>query len=121
MRIKNFDTLIFSPSVKRIQESFNISRKDAESIKALIKNNNMPANDDILDEINLILEYFGVEAIFGKYTGKPYYQNIQALYVNSGDSYAPEIYYDTVKDKFYLSDGESFINYLIRNKRIEKG
>lgn len=59
--------------------------------------------DKILDDANLLLKGYGVEALTGRWnTYDRYYANIQILYVNLGDTYKTTLLYDAEKDKFSI-------------------
>lgn len=57
--------------------------------------------DNVLDQCNFLLKGYGVEAIHGQKHVDRYYFDIHLLYVNMGDTYAPTIIYDTLKEQWY--------------------
>jgi len=67
--------------------------------------------DAALELANKAVNGFGVEAIRGAWHDH-YYQDIVALYVNTGDTYSPSVVYDTVADKFYAVDWGTFVEYM---------
>jgi len=74
----------------------------ALKIRAAIENAHTHEQvDKALDSINQLLHGYGVEAIRGKFIDN-YYQDINLLYVNLGDTYIPTIIYDTKKERFLV-------------------
>ena len=57
--------------------------------------------DKAMDKANEILAGYGVEVIRGQYVNR-YYGDINALFVNMGDTYAPTVIYDTEKEMFLV-------------------
>jgi hypothetical protein len=53
--------------------------------------------------------YFGVEAIRSETQWDNYYGDTVALYLNTGDTYACTLLYDTVKGKFHLTTMGDFV------------
>jgi len=110
-----------TPSIKRLIELLDISKEDAVKIKYLMQSDNDLTIDEILEEINSLLGFYGIEAIFGRWNKgieSGYYCSTQLLYCNSGDIYIPSVYYDCEKLKFFVSDYEIVYNMLKREKRI---
>lgn len=58
--------------------------------------------DNALSFANGVMDGFGVESITGPYVDS-YYRNINAIYVNTGEAYAPTILFDTERQKFYVT------------------
>lgn len=58
--------------------------------------------DEALHRCNELLNGYGVEAVRGRDWISHYYQDINLLYVNKGDTYAPTIIYDTKKEIYYV-------------------
>ena len=58
--------------------------------------------DAALENANARIKGFGVESTRGKPWVSHYFQDINLLYVNKGDTYAPTIIYDTLKDIWYI-------------------
>jgi len=68
-------------------------------IKKIIKESG--SIDYALDVINKLIGGYGVESIRGEWVDH-YYQDINLLYVNKGDTYEPTVIYDTMKKKWYI-------------------
>jgi len=58
--------------------------------------------DAALENANKRIKGFGVESVRGRLWVSHYFQDINLLYVNKGDTYAPTIVYDTLKDIWYV-------------------
>ena len=64
---------------------------------------NEPSENELkMEALNEVLKGFGVEAIRGNYVDS-YYQDIQATYVNMGDTYDYTILFDSENEKFVLT------------------
>ena len=100
------------PSVKTIETRLEVSREIALSIRKSLEKardkNTYRAIDVALEEINTVLEGHGVEPMRGTDWNR-HYGDINALYVNMGDSYICTVLYDTTKEKFYVTDWASFV------------
>lgn len=57
--------------------------------------------DEVLSFCNMFLAGYGIEPIRGLEQVDRYYFDIHLLYVNMGDTYAPTIIYDTLKEQWY--------------------
>jgi len=75
-----------------------------------------PEIDEALFLANTVLEGYGVEVIVGNYRG---HRMDVALYVNMGDTYAPTIIYDTIKEKFYVGDLGTFVELRGHKYKVE--
>ena len=58
--------------------------------------------DDAMNEINKILDGYGIEALTDN-EWDTYYCNVGVLYVNMGDTYIPTVCYDTRKGQWLIS------------------
>lgn len=56
----------------------------------------------IMEAINAELQGYGIESIVGRYVDR-YHQNVQAIYVNMGDTYNTTILHDNEKGKFIFT------------------
>ena len=106
-----------TPSVKRIMNVLGDNlRKDygndavnkAKLIRAYMEMGEISRDvrhpvDDALDNINRILNGYGVEAIRDNQWA-PYYMDIGLLYVNMGDTYTGTVIFDTRSKRFIVSD-----------------
>ena len=79
----------------------------AKSIAGEI-NSKYSLHDTKLFKINNLMRGYGVESITGSYVSH-YWQDINLLYVNMGDTYTPTVFYDTLKDKMFLGDWGSYV------------
>lgn len=70
--------------------------------------------DAALDYANTLVEGHGVEAIRGDYHVDGYYQDIVALYVNTGDTYSATILYDTERERYYAT---TFGDWVEKNQK----
>jgi hypothetical protein len=70
----------------------------------------------VLEYVDEILDGFGIEAIPGPYVDRRY-GNINALYVNLGDTYDVTILYDTLKKKFYVVSWGDWVETVERSGR----
>jgi len=61
-----------------------------------------PNADHALKNLSSLIGGMGVESTRGRDWVSNYYQDINLLYVNKGDTYAPTIVYDTKKDIWYI-------------------
>ena len=61
-----------------------------------------PNEDHALKNINSLIGGMGVESVRGRPWINHYFQDINLLYVNKGDTYTPTIVYDTLKDIWYI-------------------
>lgn len=113
------------PSAKAMIEYFDsyIAHGDVEArqLRALkrtmIEASGRRGVDAVLDEANRILRTHGVEAIRGDYHVDNYYFDIVALYLNTGDTYAPTLLYETDRGRFVLTTMGDWVE---RNERIYK-
>jgi len=67
----------------------------------------------IMEAINELLDTYGVEAIRGRYVDG-YYQDIQAVYCNTGDTYDMTILLDHETERFHVT---SFGDWVEANER----
>jgi hypothetical protein len=99
------------PSKKAILECFpELNEEDAQILAEYMRE--AEGRHNAVDEVFAVLEealedagesaYFGVEAIRSESQWDNYYGDVVALYLNTGDSYACTLLYDTVKDEFHL-------------------
>lgn len=122
-----------SISAKKIAEAFksdlarskNATPESAKLIAALLKvadesygSAKHAAVDAALDAANKALGMHGVEAIQGKWHDR-YYQDIVALYLNSGHTYNTTIVYDTVKEKFSIESWGGFVEAMSEKYEIQ--
>jgi len=73
---------------------------DITHVKKII--NDAKTIDGALELLNKEFKGYGVEPVRGRNWGGHYYQDINLLYVNKGDTYEPTVIYDTQKDSWYV-------------------
>jgi hypothetical protein len=86
---------------KNLIGNFGITYNQAHIIVELINDDSADV-DDILDKINVIIKGYGVESLTSEQAWNNYYNDIFALYINMGDSYAASIVYDVEEHEFSL-------------------
>lgn len=81
-----------------------INPQDYQSVEAWVRKCwNMPsASELIMCALNEVLNGYGVEAVRGRYVDR-YHQDIQASYVNMGDTYDLTILLDHETGKFVVT------------------
>ena len=115
------------PSIGRIQKFFGIDNAKAETVRGLLDRSIDPESlpiiknwlktmqheprkiEKIMEALNVTLEMFGIEAIRFEDWIDNYYCDICATYLNTGDTYAPTILYDTKNKKFILTTFGDFV------------
>ena len=120
---------MYAPSIKTLNQHF--SPDHSEQIRGLIKRKidpenyesvqrwlkqcyNRPSEDSlVMCAIDEILGGFGVEAIRGRYIDA-YHYDIQACYVNQGDTYDTTILLDHEQDRYIVT---SYGDWIERNGR----
>jgi hypothetical protein len=93
-------------SLKAIKSYFpRMSNTDAKALKAALDGaRGTKSVDEALETANKLIEGYGIEAIRGEApTYRFYYQDIVALYVNTGDTYTGTVVYDVEKQQFQLT------------------
>ena len=81
----------------------------AKIIRTIIRNMQSPKDaEECIEIINKLLCGFGIESLRGDYVDG-YYQTTNALYVNLGETYAPTIIYDTLKQCWYCYSYGDFV------------
>jgi hypothetical protein len=80
---------------------------DFKSVDTKIRRYSDPIRQ-ILTAVDEVLEGYGVEDLQGGFFDK-HYQDIQALYVNFGETYTTTIIYDLMKEKFLVSSSGVFV------------
>lgn len=114
------------PSVKRMVEHLGISEDQAKILKKMMNDEISPVviaegmgltkgfyNDpDKVYAIMLVADKFmegsGVEGLEGEYVDS-FSQNVQASYVNTGDTYSATLLYDNVTGRFVLTTWGDFV------------
>ena len=76
------------------------------------------AVDAVLEDVNVAIGGYGVEAIEGGWHDR-YYQNIVALYVNRGDSYAGTVLYNATTNRFVITSVGDFVERNGRRLGVE--
>lgn len=88
-----------------------LTPKQASSLARIFKATNRHNHDDVdkaLEAANAALRGYGTEAIQGAWQDR-YYQDIVAVYVNTGDTYNATVLYDVVAGKFQLTTLGDFV------------
>lgn len=76
------------------------------------------APEMVMCALDHILETCGVEAIYGNYVDQ-YHQDIQAAYLNTGDTYACTILFDNVSQRYRLVSWGDFVEINGRKRGIK--
>ena len=118
-----------NPSQKKLQEAFGI--EEGRKIRRLLTGQdnpetyqavskwvaqcyNKPSDDElIMEAINEIIDGFGTEAIRGRYIDS-YHQDIQAAFVNMGDTYTTTILLDHETGRYQIT---SWGDWVERNEK----
>ncbi len=98
-------------------EGHDAARESARIARLISGASNSEKIDKVLEEVDKLIDGSGVEAINGDYHVDNYYGDIVALYVNTGDSYAATLLYETENDKFIVT---SFGDWVEHNERKYK-
>ena len=82
-----------------------------EAVQRLIKSSyHTPSHQSqVLEACNEILEGHGVEALTGEYLDSPH-GNIQACYINMGDSYLPTLIWDCMEERWSVDCVADFVS-----------
>lgn len=101
---------IMKTTQKELMQIFRITRPEAKKIQLLIMHKYYTASlaDYHLEQIDKILQCYGVEIIYGEQQFS-YDDGIVLYYVNTGDMYNTTIYYNTYTQRFYIGDIGTFI------------
>ena len=107
-------------SVKSFLSSFpDLHQQTAKLLNKLIKEYRTPKDvDKILEIFDKAVSNYGIEVTRGKDWVSHYYQDINLLYSNAGDTYAITLIYDTLKDKFYLTSWGDIVEYEMKRFEI---
>ena len=115
-------------SVQRIVDTLNVSTNVARRVRGLVDGNIDPESSEavqcwvrrcyhkprkaelIMCAIDEALGTFGVEPIEGKWVDN-YYQNINAVHCNSGDTYVPTIVFCHKRQRFMLTSMGSYVEH----------
>lgn len=114
---KRLNAIPRSPSIETIMKRLGITRSKAFDIKYCMTH--VSTNDSIsnaMNEINKILDGYGVESIRVNDTHSYYWQDIGLLYVNFGDTYDQTILYDVDKNRFEALSWGDWVEY--NEKRV---
>jgi len=95
MTIRNY--ISDAKTCKNLKGEWNpkINRCNIHHVKKII--NDARTVDDALDKLNKEIKGHGIEPVRGREWVSHYYQDINLLYVNKGDTYEPTVIYDTLK------------------------
>lgn len=109
-----------TPSAKRIAEWLQINRWEATALKKLMQEvgQRQPEVDAVMKAANAYMEAHGIEAIRGDYYVDGYWQDIVALYVNTGDTYNATLLYETEPERFVLTTWGDWVEAKQRKYRI---
>ena len=103
-----------------IEEWFDIDRENSVDIYNHVqKASSHDEVDETLELASEILGAYGVEAIRGDYHVNNYYDDIVALYVNTGDTYNATLLYVTDTGRFLLTTFGDWVEKNERKYRIE--
>ena len=96
------------PSIKTITDRLELNRyvdntRDAaRAIRRLMESaNTNSAIEDAMIEIEKLLGNHGVEPLRGNWVNN-YWCDCQAIYSNTGDTYAPTVIYDVIRRRFIV-------------------
>ena len=114
-----------NPSLpKRVQELVRLGATEAAAkrlhrrMSAVAGGADPEAVDAVLEDINVAIGGYGVEAIEGDWHDR-YYQNIVALYVNKGDSYVGTVLYNATTNRFVITSVGDFVERNGRRLGVE--
>ena len=98
------------PTAKALQKEFGLEPAKATELADLFDraHNNMTA-DRAMSAANTALDAHGVEAIRGVDADDNFWQDIIAIYVNMGDSYAATVLYDVKTKKFSITSYGDYV------------
>lgn len=104
--IKTIETMLADPISKQSELS---SRRAAVLIRAYMMGADNHTRVDIaLDQINKVLQGYGIESIKDNQWDR-YYCDIGLLYVNMGDTYIPTVIYDTRKETWHICSWGDYV------------
>jgi hypothetical protein len=119
------------PSIKTIQNRLSVPRETAKQIRAIMESispGDLPngkrwrdfgsMGEQKMQALNAILEGHGVEAIRGNWVSH-FYQDIQAAYVNMGDTYTATVLLDHETGRFIVTDCGTWIETNERKRGIQ--
>jgi len=100
MPVRNY--IYDSKTCKEFKGKWNPKQKkcNINHIKKII--NDARTVDNALNSLNKEIKGYGIEPVRGRDWVSHYYQDINLLYVNKGDTYEPTVVYDTLKDIWYV-------------------
>jgi hypothetical protein len=118
------------PTPKTIANFFRLDMKDARKVRKALENRtrvSIPMGGTIIADWDLALHhatvalneieggksYFDIEAIHGEHRNG-YWQEIRALYINSGDTYNATLLYDRDTRRVYCTTMGDFVESLER-------
>lgn len=111
-----------APNAKNLKEWFpTLSAEGAKEWARRIKaaTGHRYEVDKVLDDLSDHMGAYGIEAIRGDYYVDGYYQDLVALYVNTGDTYNATILYETEKERFLLTTMGDWVEHNERRYRIQ--
>lgn len=114
-----------TPSEKTLRELLKIDAEKAIKLKAALNKADRTLGQMEPEDVDAALELadalmgtYGVEAIRGEGWEDPYYGDIVALYVNTGETYEGTLLYDVEADRFYATSYGDWIEAQERKGRL---
>ena len=109
------------PSVKRLREAFP---GKALRLRAIMEECGDQGEEleGTMDQLDTVLDGHGVELISGSgdtAANDSYFPDVQALYVNMGDTYNTTIVYDLVDERYLLTTMGDEVEHLQNQHGIE--
>jgi len=111
---------------RELQRSFrDLDPREAARLARIINNaegkqRSGSAVDTALDEVNRALDAHGIEALRHEGTWDSYYGDTVALYVNTGETYAPTVLYDIDSDTFEVTSWGDWYEAFERRQESEQ-
>lgn len=110
-----------TPSEKTLREVLRLDAEKAIELKSALNKadrSGKPADvDAALDLADGLMGTYGVEAIRGEGWEDPYYGDIIALYVNTGETYEGTLLYDVEAERFYATSWGDWVEAQERKGR----
>ena len=123
------------PTTKTMEKRLNIDKGKAQELRAIMQGTKdpeeyasvkawadrcyyAPHEEELkMEAINAALGGYGVEAIIGRYVDRSH-QDIQATYVNMGDTYTPTILHDSVTGNFVVTSWGDWVESHERSREL---
>ena len=93
------------PTANQLLEAFprDLTLHQAREIAKAMKTTYGKKADELLNQIDRAIDGHGIEAIRGEELRGGWFQDIVALYVNTGDTYNATVVYDAIADRWHVT------------------